>query len=257
MLRQTVATRARNTTLALLALCTFGICGPASAQFGLRERPIGKVLGLPLLDFGPFIAANVIRGNNVNFLHLSQVAAGDFNTQIVTVGVTQRNTNQPANTIYIPTRGLGVVPNIYKQINSNETLIEQTAIGSGNTQVAQVDVSQSNELNQAEQRTYAPGLTRFFLVPASGLPTLKSANVQKNINRVDVIQTAVGDANTQVALVAVDQRNAGNLQVPGGALVNAMININTNVVVQTAVGTGNTQVATVGVSQQNAPTPTP
>jgi len=251
MFRRLIAARARIRALALLALCSLGIGGPASAQFGLRERPIGTVVGLPLRDFGPFLAANITRGNNVNFLHLSQTAAGELNTQIVTVGVLQRNTNQPANTMYIPTRGTGAVPEIYKQINVNETFVEQTAIGFGNTQVAQVDVRQVNEL--AEQRTYMPGVTRFFLVPANGLPELKSANVQKNINRVEVIQTAVGEENTQVALVAVDQRNASNIRVPGEALGNVMININTNVVIQTAVGSGNTQVATIGVRQQNAP----
>jgi len=255
MLRKVAAPGARITALALLVLCALGIGGPASSQFPPRERAIGKDVGLPLLDFGPFLAANVVRGNNVNFLHLSQVAVGEFNTQIVTVGVTQRNTNQPATTIWIPTHGAGVVPNVYKQINVNETFVEQTAIGFGNTQVAQVDVTQSNDL--AEKQTFVPGFTRFLLVPVDGVPVLKSANVQKNINRVDVIQTAVGDQNTQVALVAVDQGNAANLRVPGEALVNAMININTNVVVQTAVGSGNTQVATVGVRQQNAPTPTP
>jgi hypothetical protein len=254
MFRASTAARPRILALALLALCSLGVESPVSAQFALRERPIGKTLGVPLKDFGLFVAANVIRGNNVNFLHLSQTAAGDLNTQIVTVGVVQRNLNQPAKTIYIPTRGTGVVPDIYKQINVNETLIQQTAVGFGTTQAAQVDVSQTNEV--VEQRTYIPGLTRFFLVPSEGLPALKAANVQKNINRVDVIQTAVGDMNTQAAVVAVDQRNASGITVPGEGLVNLMLNINTNVVVQTAVGDGNTQVATVGVAQQNAPVPT-
>lgn len=184
---------------------------------------------------------------NFNEVHVSQLAIGDGNTQIALVAVDQSN----AANLKFPLSGIGSL----QQLNNNLTSVSQVAVGNGNTQVAQVDVSQSNDL--AEQKTYIPGLTRFFLVPAGGVGTLKSANIQKNINQVDVIQTAVGDGNTQVALVSVDQSNARNLKVPGESLVNAMININTNVVVQTAVGNGNTQVATIGVSQQNAPAPTP
>jgi hypothetical protein len=239
-------------SLSVLALSLAAVMTtPASAQQPLAERQVGTVLGLPLRDFGPFLAANLIRGNNVNFLHLSQVAVGDFNSQIVSVGVTQRNSGLPAKTLYIPTGGAGQVPAIYKQINANDTIIEQTAIGTGNTQVAQVEVNQSNTA------TYVPGLTRFMLVPASGVPALRSVNEQANINQVHIQQTAVGDANTQVALVAVAQANASNLQVPGEALVSAIANLNTNVIIQTAVGDGNTQVATVSVNQQNAPTATP
>jgi hypothetical protein len=231
-------------SLSLLA----AMSAPAAAQ--IPERQIGSVLGVPLQDFGPFIVANVLRGNNVNFLHLSQTAVGDLNTQVVTVGVTQRNNGQPAETLYIPTKGAGQVPAIYRQINVNDTLIQQTAIGVGNTQVAQVEVNQENT------GTYVPGATRFLLVPSSGLPALKEANAQTNINEVHLQQTAIGEANTQVALVAVNQANASNLRIPGEALVDAITNINTNVVVQTAVGSGNNQVASVTVNQQNAPAPT-
>jgi len=250
MSRSTHPGRARGTRVTLLALLAIAVAGPGSAQVGRGERKIGTVISLPRRDFGRFVAANVRRGNNVNFLHLSQLAAGDLNTQVATVGVTQRNTGEPARSVYIPTRGTGKVPQIYEQLNVNDTFVEQQAIGRGNTQVVQVDVSQAAE--QA-QETYVPGRTRFLMVPVDGLPALKQANVQKNINQVDVIQTAIGDQNTQVALVAVDQANATDLKVPGQSLVNAITNINVNVVVQTAVGTGNTQVATIGVNQQNAP----
>lgn len=233
--------------LSLTILAVAGTIAPASAQ--LPERKVGTVLGLPLKDFGTFIAGNVIRGNNVNFLHLSQLAAGNFNSQIVTVGVTQRNTGEPATTVYIPTYGTGKVPQVYKQINVNDTLIEQTAVGFGNTQVAQVEVNQQNTA------TYVPGATRFLLVPSEGVDELQAVNEQTNINQLHLQQTAIGDANTQVALVGVNQANAANLQIPGEALVNAITNINTNVIVQTAVGNGNTQVATVNVNQQNTPVP--
>jgi hypothetical protein len=259
MFRNMLAARARVTAVALATLCTVGIGGPASAQFGLRGRMVGTCIGVPLGDYGRFVAGNIIGGNNVNFLHLSQVAVGDFNNQVVTTGVTQRNTGQPARTCYIPTHGTNTVPDVYKAINVNDQYIEQTAVGTGNNQVVQVDVSQSND--QLSNTEYVPGRTRFFKTPVEGVSPIKSVNVEKNINEVDIQQTAVGDANTQVALVSVDQANAinpgNNVKVPGEALVNAVVNVNTNVVVQTAVGNGNNQVATVGVQQQNAPIPTP
>jgi len=236
----------------LAALCAGTVARPAAAQFGLRGRKVGTCIGVPLGDYGKFVAGNIIGGNNVNFLHFAQTAVGDFNTQVVTAGVTQRNTGQPAKICFIPTGGTGVVPAIYEAINVNDVYVEQTAIGSGNTQVAQVDVTQSND--QLSNTAYTPGLTRFMKVPVSGVPAVKSVNVEKNINQVDIQQTAIGDNNTQVGLVTVDQSNAGGgVKVPGEALVNAVVNINTNVVVQTAIGNGNSQIATVGVQQQNAP----
>jgi hypothetical protein len=245
--------RAAWTPLVALGVAAMMPALPAQAQ----EKPIGTVMAVPLGDYGRFLAANAfpgldsnnrpIQGNNANFLHLSQFAAGSFNTTIATVGVTQRNTGQPAQQVYVPTGGTGQIPQIYRQLNVNDTFLQQQVIGVGNTAVAQVTVNQENS------GTYVPGMTRFFLAPADQLAPIRGANVGVNINNAHVQQTAIGANNTTVALLAVDQQNANNLALPGAALVNAVTNVNTNVVVQTVVGEGNTAVATIGVNQQNAP----
>jgi hypothetical protein len=69
---------------------------------------------------------------------------------------------------------------------------------------------------------------------------------------VAINQLAVGDGNTQIATVAVDQSNAAGFKVPLPALA-AISQLNSNVVNlnQTAVGNGNTQVAVVNVNQNN------
>jgi hypothetical protein len=75
---------------------------------------------------------------------------------------------------------------------------------------------------------------------------------QQNVNVVKISQLAIGDENSQVAMLAIDQGNAGNLKVPSnttGALV--QLNLNLNIITQVAVGNNNTQVATVQVGQEN------
>jgi hypothetical protein len=241
--------------MVLLMLCGFGTVGAASAQTPF-ERPIGTVLAIPLADYGKFLAANAfpgldannrpIQGNNVSFLHVSQFAAGTFNTAIVTIGVTQRNSGQPARVLYMPTGGSGGIPSLYRQLNANDTFVQQQLIGVGNLAVAQVEVRQENS------GTYIPGFTRFFLVPADRLGLVQGVNVGVNINTVHIQQTAIGVGNTAVAMVAVDQSNANNLALPGSDLINVVANINTNVIIQVVVGEGNSAVATIGVQQQNA-----
>jgi hypothetical protein len=241
--------------MVVLMLCGVGALRSVSAQTEL-SRPIGTVLAIPLADYGRFLAANAfpgldanyrpIQGNNVSFLHLSQFAAGTFNTAIVTVGVTQRNTGQPARVVYFPTGGTGGVPALYRQLNANDTFVQQQLIGVGNLAIAQVEVQQENS------GTYIPGFTRFFLVPADQVDLVRGVNVGVNINTVHVQQTAIGQGNTTVAMVGVDQSNANNLALPGSDLINIVANINTNVIIQLVVGEGNSAIATIGVQQQNA-----
>jgi predicted amino acid-binding ACT domain protein len=117
-------------------------------------------------------------------------------------------------------------------------------VGFGNTQVAQVQVDQAN------QATVTPG-TKFMMCPLWGVPAIQALN-QKNVNVVHISQLAVGDNNSQVALLSVSQQNAASLQVPSqltGPLV--QLNLNLNIITQVAVGNGNTQVATVDVGQSN------
>jgi predicted amino acid-binding ACT domain protein len=248
--------------LALSIVCGTAVASSAYAQFPgfnfptapptspapsqqQQQQSAGTILTVPMKDFGQIVAQNAIRQKNVNLLHLSQLAVGDMNSQVATVSIRQRNsadrrTWEPAKTCYLPAQSLPWV----KQANKNTTIIEQGAVGFGNTQVAQVEVSQGNDVK------VKPG-TKFLLAPASAVPGILSLN-QNNVNVVHISQLAIGDENSQVALVAVDQQNAGNLKVPAsstGALV--QLNLNLNIITQVAVGNNNTQVAQVSVGQEN------
>jgi hypothetical protein len=164
---------------------------------------------------------------------------------VATVSIRQRNAAdwkkwEPSKTCYLPASSLPWV----KQANKNTTIIEQGAIGWGNQQVAQVEVSQANDV------MVKPG-TKFMMAPLSAVPAIQALN-QKNVNVVKISQLAIGDENSQVAMLAVDQANAGNLKVPSdstGALV--QLNMNLNIITQVAIGNNNTQVATVQVGQEN------
>lgn len=223
-------------------LGALALAAPAHAQFGgFQQQPLGTPIAVPLQSLGSVVAANALRQRNVNFIALSKLAYGDFNNQIAIVGVTQRNSffqQSPAQTMYLPA---ALVPWV-KQVNLNRVEVNQTAIGSGNTQVAEVSVAQSNVASAPESSM------RYLFCPTAALGTL----FQLNANIVVITQVAVGDGNTQVALVGVSQQNANQLNVPS-QVANSLVQINTNVniITQVAVGNGNTQVATVSVGQQN------
>ena len=217
----------------------------APGQQQQQQQSAGTILTVPMKDFGTIVAQNAIRQKNVNLLHLTQVAVGDMNTQVATVSIRQRNSAdwkkwEPSKTCYLPASSLPWV----KQANKNTTIIEQGAVGWGNQQVAQVEVSQGNDVK------VKPG-TKFMMAPLSAVPGILALN-QQNVNVVKISQLAIGDENSQVAMLAVDQSNAGKLKVPGdttGALV--QLNMNLNIITQVAVGNNNTQVATVQVGQEN------
>jgi predicted amino acid-binding ACT domain protein len=215
---------------------------PATSQ---TPQPVGTVLTVPLWDFGTIAAQNAIHGKNVNLLQVSQTAVGDMNSQVATVSIRQHNgtdftTWVPSTTCFLPTGSLSWV----QQANKDSTIIEQNVIGFGNTQVAQVQVDQAN------QATVPPG-TKFMMCPLSVAPAIQALN-QKNVNIVHISQLAVGNSNSQVALLAVNQQNAANLQVPAQAVTPLVqLNLNLNIITQVAVGNGNTQVATVDVGQSN------
>jgi hypothetical protein len=224
----------------------------APAATNQTPQPVGTVLTVPLWDFGTIAAQNAIHGKNVNLLQVSQTAVGDMNSQVATVSIRQHsdqnwNTWVPSTTCFLPAGSLNWV----QQANKDSTIIEQNVIGFGNTQVAQVQVDQAN------QATVTPG-TKFMMCPLSVAPAILALN-QKNVNLVHISQLAIGDNNSQVALLAVNQQNASNLQVPAQAITPLVqLNLNLSVITQVAVGNGNTQVATVDVGQSNNVTsPTP
>lgn len=219
----------------------------APAQQDQTPKQVGTVLTVPLRDFGTIVAQNALRQKNVNLLQLSQVALGDMNSQVVTISIRQHNSQnpttwEPAKQCYLPTWSLNWV----QQANKDSTIINQGVIGSGNQQVAQVEVDQSN------QAVVKPN-ARFVLCPLSGLSAVQALN-QQNVNVVHISQLSLGDNNSQVALLSVDQQNnAHPLKVPS-AMAQPMLQLNLNLTIinQIAIGNGNTQVATVDVGQDNS-----
>ena len=87
----TCAVRSRRSLMAMFAVSVMAVAlaTPSAHAQGLR-KPLGAVLGIPVGALGPIIAANAIQ-NNVNVLGITQTAVGNFNTQIATVSLTQKN----------------------------------------------------------------------------------------------------------------------------------------------------------------------
>lgn len=233
-------TRARMTGLALTLLGALALAAPAHAQFGQQQQIIGTPIAVPLQQIGQVAAVNAVRQRSVNFIALSQIAHGNHNNQVAIIGVTQGNffSRRPAQTMFLPA---SLVPWV-RQVNLNRVEVTQVAEGHGNTQVAQVEVAQTNQ-------AWAPEASmKFFFCPGYALPQL----FQLNANVVIITQIAIGDGNTQVALVGVAQQNAHQVHLPAQhANTVAQINTNVTVITQVATGNGNNQVATVNVGQQN------
>jgi len=232
--------------LTLSTVCSLVLLTAASAD-PPSSNALGTVLQVPLASLGAFMAQNIAHQNNISLLHVSQTAVGDLNSQVATVSVRQYNSNgkklEPAKKIWLPTSDLSWI----QQTNRDTIFLTQDVYGVGNMQVAQVQVQQANASSTSP---VSPG-TRFLLCPVSGLGQLLALN-QKNISLVRINQLAVGDANSQVALLSVSQQNTSNVQVPKtlvGPLVE--LNLNLTVVTQTAVGSNNSQVAIVDVGQDN------
>jgi hypothetical protein len=232
--------------LALATVCSLLFLTSAPAAHAGSD-PLGTVLQVPLMSLGPFMAQNIAHQNNISLLHVSQMAVGDLNSQVATISVRQYNKSgkklEPATRIWFPTSDLGWI----KQTNRDTVFLQQDVYGSGNMQVAQMQVQQANA---STSKPVTQG-TRFLLCPLSGLGQVLALN-QRNINVVRINQLAVGDANSQVALLSVDQQNSDKVQVPK-TLVSPLVQLNLNLTVinQTAIGNGNSQVAIVDVGQDN------
>jgi hypothetical protein len=243
--------------LAFIAVCSLALVPPAHAKHADKNppsseptssapaptdtTPVGTVLTVPLSDYGAIVAQNGPHENEVNLLQVTQMVLGDTNTPAATISIREKHNKHAAKICWLPAWSLGWV----QQANKNKTIIEQTAIGSGNTQVAQVEVQQNSEAE-------VPKGSRFVMCPLWAAGAIQALN-PANVNLVQVAQLAVGDNNSQVALLSVDQQNAGQLQVPAaaaGALV--QLNINLTIINQIAIGNNNTQVVTVNVGQGNS-----
>lgn len=214
---------------------------PASAPGAsapAEQTPVGTVLTVPLGDYGTIAAQNGMRKNQVDLLQVTQMVLGDTNTQVATISIREKNNKHAAKVCWLPAWSLGWV----QRTNKNKTIVAQTAFGSGNTQVAEVEIQQNNDAE-------VPKGSRFMMCPLWAVGAIQALN-QANVNVVHVAQLAVGDNNSQVALLSVDQQNASRLQVPAtavGPLV--QLNINLTIINQVAIGNNNTQVATINVGQ--------
>jgi hypothetical protein len=208
---------------------------------------LGTVLQVPLSSLGAIMAQNIAHQNNISLLHVSQMAVGDLNSQVATISVRQYNSSgkklEPAKKIWLPTSDLAFI----QQTNRDTAFVTQDVYGSGNMQVAQLGVNQGN----ASTNSPVQQGTRFLVCPVSGLGQVLALN-QRNVSLVRINQLAVGDANSQVALLSVSQGNTGQVQVPK-TLVTPLVQLNLNltVITQTAIGNGNSQVAIVDVGQDN------
>jgi len=156
-------------------------------------------------------------------------------------------------TVGVPLWSLGQIysMNALRQRNVNIVAIQGIASGNWNNLVAVVGVTQRNSSGQ-----YVPAQSMY--APMAAVPQLR----QINLNRVEINQVSVGNGNTQIAEVSVDQSNQAAYAPKGSlncffvplAALGPMLQLNANLVIitQVAIGNGNNQVALVGVSQQNA-----
>jgi len=245
---QLIGARARFCVqrLALATACTLVLLTSAPAD-PPNSNALGTVLQVPLSSLGAFLAQNVAHQNNVSLLQVSQSAVGDLNSQVATVSVRQYGKNakklEPAKKVWIPTSALGWI----QQTNRDTVFVTQDVYGVGNMQVAQVDVQQTSSSTNFPVNAG----TRFMMAPMTDLGSILALN-PKNINVVRINQLAVGDANSQVALLSVSQQTASQVQVPKKSAAHiADLNLNLTIISQTAVGNNNSQVVVVDVGQDN------
>jgi hypothetical protein len=210
-----------------------------------QQQSAGILLTVPMADYGQIAAQNGIKQKNVNLLQLTQVAIGGVNTQVATISIRQKNKKdkkkwEPSKVCYLPMRSLEWI----RQANKNTAILNQAVYGSGNQQVAQVEVYQDND-------TKVKKGAKFMMAPKWAADSILALN-QTNVNLVHISQLAVGNDNSQVAVFSVDQQNAGQVKVPSAA-AGAMVQLNLNLTIinQIAIGDGNTQVATVSIGQGN------
>jgi hypothetical protein len=126
---------------------------------------------------------------NLNRVEVTQIAAGNGNTQVAEVAVAQNNyataSEGSMRYLFVPSGAVGPL----FQLNANIVVITQVAAGNGNAQVALVGVSQQNAAHLKVPTQYANSL------------------VQINTNVTVITQVATGNGNAQVAEVNVGQQN--------------------------------------------------
>jgi hypothetical protein len=247
-----MARNARSWTLPLTVSLFTGMTVIASSWVPSHAGPkddekqsAGTVLTVPLADYSTIAAQNGKKQKNVNLLQVTQAAVGDLNTQVATISIRQNgNKNgkkwEASQFCDLPKKSLQWV----QQANKNTAIIEQSVYGSDNQQISQVEVYQDNEVEVKKG-------ARFMMCPRWAVDSILALN-PTNVNLVHITQLAVGDDNSQVAVLSVDQNSAGSVKIPGTAAGTMLqLNLNITIINQIAVGNGNTQVATINVGQGN------
>jgi hypothetical protein len=238
--------RSRAKWMGLAAVCAMvaTLAPAAHAQGGAK---LGAVLGVPVPSLGSIIAANAIK-NNVSVLHISQNAFGGQNSQIATIDIRQRDragSSSSADPVSCKIPWIWL-PQI-QGINLNRLVVNESSVGNNDTQVADVQVAQSN-------LRYWPD-NRYLLVPDNLVGRLLQLNSHLGL----ITQVAVGDGNAQVAVLQVEVLKMNVLrQVRGGGIVlaplyavNPLLQINGNVkdISPPVLGNETRQVATLYVDR--------
>jgi hypothetical protein len=197
------------------------LCGAllgVAASVQAAEQPLGTVIGVPMWELDAFRNANTSYGNDVRVLH----RAPEFHTpilDIVSVGVTRRDTGGPAGTLYFPTYGNR--PNgtqldmsrMFRLINPYDSLFPSFVIGEGHTAVVRVGVLQS------ATGSFDPVTTRFLKLPGEDLYEIIGMNPRGKIRLVHRQRAQIGGSNREVALVAIEANgplasDTATLEVP-------------------------------------------
>jgi hypothetical protein len=276
---------------AALAASPFDFLGGGGSQGGSqgggqggKKKPLTMVMPAQSLP----VAQQLNRGVNFNRVGLSQTAIGGANLQTAVVQVSQMGGGHP-KTMFLPYGQLGPMQALNTDLNFNVVAVTQLAIGYGNQQVAIVNVDQKKPGDDGyyedpfggaqgggsqgggsqgggSQGGQQGGLGgqqggTTMVAPWEDLPTLKQGNAALNFNVVRVSQTAIGDGNSQTAVVQVGQENGGSsplgtpMFLPAHQLgaykaLNLHLNINVVAITQVAIGNGNSQMALVLVGQK-------
>lgn len=243
--------------MTLLTLC--GALLTLTVPVVAAEQPIGTVVGVPASELDGFIRANAFPGNDtwkrplpansVTVLHI----APEFNSAIVTVGVTRRSNGQPAESVYFPTFGNEEMSGIYRRINADDVWTFAQRFGEGYNAVMKVDIT------QPYTGTYTPGVTRFLIVPWESVAELKAVNPRVKMTEVHRQRAHVGGGDRIVQLLAIHLATAAGglaaapvtLQIPnrvyGQNLAGTIRNLNSNVAINGVEVNGSGTVTTIEI----------
>jgi hypothetical protein len=247
-------------------------------QGGGKKKPLTMVMPAQSLP----ATKQLNKAVNFNQLGLSQTAVGGYNYQTAIVSVSQLGGGNP-KTMLLPYGQLGQMQALNLDLNFNVLAVTQLAVGNGNQQVAIVTVDQNHGDDYGYDDSYGGsqgggsqgggyqgggqqqgGTT--LVAPWEDVPKLKEANASLNYNVMRVSQTAIGDGNSQTAILSVGQGGDGGggggysplgtpMFLPADKLgaykaLNLHLNINVVAITQVAVGNGNQQMALVTVGQK-------